>query len=120
MIEHSHEISISISDSSISNSVEPYQIALVVVIPVFIIIIIAMVVCYVKKHHPQLIRKKSATSNQCADYENEGVNDVTKWNKNQANAPESAYDEIDPTDINMSSSVYDMVDTERVEYETVH
>ena len=42
-----------------------------------------------------------------------------KAKKGQIDDLESGYDNIDPGDIDMSSNVYDEVDTDKVEYETV-
>ena len=100
--------------------VDSYQVALFVVVPVFIIIIIAGVVYHVKKHHPQILRKSTKGNESAHCYENQDFNRGTKpERKIQANASEAAYDEIDSTDIDMSRNVYDQVDTDKVEYETV-
>ena len=54
------------------------------------------------------------------DYENQDFNNSTRpRNQAQTNASESAYDEIDATDIDFSRNVYDIVDTDNVEYESV-
>ena len=109
--------------SDVANNVQASEIALGVVIPVLIIIIIALVAYMIKKLHPQLLRKSTTGNPSTHCYENQDFKSVSKYSKPekkaQANASESAYDEIDATDINMSSNAYDIVDTDKVEYETV-
>ena len=95
--------------------VDSYQMATFVVIPVFniIISIIGGVVYLVKKHHTQILRKSTKGSESAHCYEHQDFNSGT------SNASESGYDEIDLTDIDMSSSLYDQLGTDRVEYETL-
>ena len=85
-------------------------------IPVALIIIIAMAVLLVRKRLPN---KSTATNEATAHYENQGFRGIHMQNQNGQSIVEGAYDHIDASDVDMSASVYDMVDTDRVEYETV-
>ena len=96
------------------------QVALGVVIPVLlIIIIIAFVLFFVQRNHPTMLRKSTA-NNQPVHYENQVFRDGTNPQEaHPSNTSESAYDHIDAGDIDMRANVYDKVDTDKVEYETV-
>ena len=105
-----------------------YQVALGVVIPVLlIIIIILLVLFYVQRNHPTMLRKSTANDQpvqppqeQPVHYENQVFHDATRPQEpHPSNTSESAYDHIDTEDIDMHVNVYDLVDTDRVEYEIV-
>ena len=105
-----------------------YQVALGVVIPLFlIIIIIVLVLFFVQRNHPTMLRKSTSNTQpvqplqeQPVHYENQVFHDDTnRQETHPSNASESAYDRIDENDIDMHANVYDRVDTDRVEYETV-
>ena len=105
--------------SSDNNNIMPYQVTLGVVIPAFILIIIAGVLFFVLRSHPTMLRR-STSNNQPIHYENQAFSGATKPNRTDpSNASESAYDNIDAGDIDMSHNVYDRVDTDKVEYEIV-
>ena len=107
-------------DSASDNNNISYQVVLGVVIPLLIIIIIAVVLFFVLRNHPTMVRK-STSDEQTVHYENEAFRDATKPSRTDpSNASESAYDNIDDEDIDMSANVYDQLDTDKVEYETVH
>ena len=103
------------SEVSTVTSNSAYQVALGVVIPVFVLIIIAVVLYFVRRNRPSVVCRRSDPTDETVEYENQAFDGSTKA------SPESAYDHIDPEDIDMSSNVYDQVDEDgdKVEYETV-
>ena len=110
-------------NASDKNSIVAYQVAFGVIIPAFVIIIIAGVVFYLLKHHPLKLSTstKRKGENVSPIYENQELSNVAQQNmENQANASDPTYEQIDTADIDINSSVYEMVETVRVEYMNVH
>ena len=101
------EIHINTLFSISGKGVDSYQLALCVVVPMLIFIIITVVALYIKKHHPQILKKPIKANESGHFWENLDGKSVTKpGSKAQDNASESVYDEIDAKHIDVSTNVY--------------